>query len=245
MRHTSPDRIYRHQLALPSIEEQRLITATLRPIDDKIESNHRAITLSEELGDQIFSSRAASSSKLQGIGNLTMGSSPPGSTYNEAGVGTPFYQGVRDFGQRTPSKRVWTTGGLRFADVDDTLISVRAPVGRLNRAKERCCLGRGLAGLQSKYPSLTYYALRAAKDVWLPFESEGTVFGAINTLDLAKSIIPWPPEVDKSSLELALATIDSKIDQLGREIAYLNSLRRELISGLVSGRIRLSTSRGD
>ena len=37
--------------------------------------------------------------------NLTMGQSPPGSTYNEHAEGMPFFQGRTDFGFRYPEKR--------------------------------------------------------------------------------------------------------------------------------------------
>jgi len=39
--------------------------------------------------------------------DLTMGQSPPGETYNEAGEGLPFYQGRADFGFRFPTLRVY------------------------------------------------------------------------------------------------------------------------------------------
>jgi type I restriction enzyme, S subunit len=59
--------------------------------------------------------------------DLTMGQSPPGDTYNEAGEGLPFYQGRADFGVRFPSRRVYCTAPTRLAKAGDTLISVRAP----------------------------------------------------------------------------------------------------------------------
>lgn len=57
---------------------------------------------------------------------LTMGQSPPGSTYNESGDGLPFFQGRTDFGFRFPSRRVFCTAPTRLAEVGDTLVSVRA-----------------------------------------------------------------------------------------------------------------------
>ena len=59
----------------------------------------------------------------------TMGQSPPGETYNEAGEGLPFYQGRSDFGFRLPVHRVYCTAPTRLAKAGDTLVSVRAPVG--------------------------------------------------------------------------------------------------------------------
>ncbi len=79
---------------------------------------------------------------------LTMGQSPPGTTYNETGKGTPFYQGRTDFGFRYPTRRVYSTAPTRFAEPGDTLVSVRAPVGDVNMANERCSVGRGVAAIR-------------------------------------------------------------------------------------------------
>ena len=70
--------------------------------------------------------------------DLTMGQSPPGTTYNENGNGMPFFQGRRNFGFRYPSPRVYCTAPTRIANAGDTLASVRAPVGVVNMAYESC-----------------------------------------------------------------------------------------------------------
>jgi len=83
--------------------------------------------------------------KLSDISTVIMGQSPPGSTYNEEGVGAPFYQGNKDFGFRFPHPRVYCTQPTRFAKKNDILISVRAPIGSLNITPETCAIGRGIA----------------------------------------------------------------------------------------------------
>ncbi len=45
-------------VALPPIHEQRAIAATLGALDDKIESNRRAVDIAEQLGDQIFAAKS-------------------------------------------------------------------------------------------------------------------------------------------------------------------------------------------
>ena len=85
------------------------------------------------------------------VGNefdVTMGQSPPGDTYNENGTGFPFFQGKTDFGFRFPSNRVYCTDPKRLANKNDTLISVRAPVGDTNLAASDCCIGRGVAAVR-------------------------------------------------------------------------------------------------
>jgi type I restriction enzyme S subunit len=228
------------QFLLPSIEEQRGIAATLSALDDKIESNRLVIDLIEAIGDALFSEAHSTTLKLSEVASLTMGSSPPGSSYNEEGEGMPFYQGVRDFKRRYPGLRVWTNAPVRVAKSDDTLISVRAPVGDLNRAFEGCCIGRGVAAVHSDWPSTIYYSLRAASDLWEPFQQEGTVFGAINRADLAAANVPWPATSQLVNLEVGLVALDNQIRLLTSEKDRLVQLRDTLLPELLSGRIRVT-----
>lgn len=228
------------EVLLPPLEEQRSIAATLGALDDKIESNRRAIDLAEALAGQLFARKTKGSAVLTDIAKLTMGSSPPGDTYNEDGEGMPFYQGVRDFGRRFPGYRVWTTGAVRLAQNNDTLVSVRAPVGKLNRSREICCIGRGVAAVSSDWPSTIFYALRSADSIWQPFQHEGTVFGAINKVDLSNAQLPWPQADSLNELESNLSLLDEKIWSLSKEIEELIALRDTLLPELLSGRIRAS-----
>lgn len=246
---TGQTELSRHRLALlklavPPIVEQRSIAATLGALDDKIESNRRAVDLAEQLADQLFAASAKGTALLTDVAQLTMGSSPPGNTYNEDGDGLPFYQGVRDFGRRFPGHRVWTSRPIRVAQTDDTLLSVRAPVGELNRSREICCIGRGVAAVSSKCPSSMYYALRSADAIWEPFQHEGTVFGAINKADLSNARLSWPLADALGELEGHLSTIDDKIQSLSKEIEALSALRDTLLPELLSGRIRVPAPGG-
>jgi len=229
------------KLMIPLVDEQqqRRIGDLYRDFSLKVESNRRAIDLAEALGDALFTAAASESEALSDIAALTMGSSPPGSSYNADGVGMPFYQGVRDFDRRYPRLRVWTDAPVRIAQPNDTLISVRAPVGELNRAAVVCCIGRGVAAVSSRSPSTIYYALRAGRDLWEPFQREGTVFGAINRSDLAAVKLPWPTSVRLEQLEEQLAAIDSRIQSLTFETERLTQLRDTLLPALLSGRIRV------
>ena len=241
--HTSPGRIEDFEFAVPPIREQRSIAATLGALDDKIESNWRAIDVAERLGDALFAASATSACVISDVATLTMGSSPPGSSYNEEGVGLPFYQGVRDFGQRFPRHRVWTAKAVRVANPNETLLSVRAPVGKLNRAFETCCIGRGVASVRCASQSTIYYALRAASGLWEPFQQEGTVFGAINRIDLAAAKLPWPTEIALPLVETRLGAIDTRIASLTHENDSLTALRDTLLPELLSGRIRVPEAR--
>lgn len=173
--------------------------------------------------------------------NLTMGQSPPGDTYNETGEGLPFYQGRTDFGFRFPTQRVFCTTPTRFADAGDTLISVRAPVGDINMAAERCCIGRGVAAARHKTGrrSYTYYFMHAIEEVFDRFEAEGTVFGSIGKKDFHNIERVMPPAQIVNAFEQLAAPIDNKIENNEQETRALSALRDTLLPKLISGELRI------
>ena len=73
---------------------------------------------------------------LKEICSINMGQSPNSESYNENGEGVPFFQGNADFGERYPMTRKWCTAPTKIANAEDILISVRAPIGAMNYARE-------------------------------------------------------------------------------------------------------------
>jgi type I restriction enzyme S subunit len=226
------------KVPFPRVAEQRRIGEMLGALDDKIDCNQRIAADSQALADHLFLGAEAEQRTLGEVATITMGSSPPGSTYNETDDGLPFYQGTRDFGFRFPGQRIWCSAPVRVADVGDVLISVRAPVGRLNVAPLKCCIGRGLAAARSATPSTLLYSLRAASRVWAPYEGEGTVFGAINRDNLAAIPVGWPESAALPAMENQLALLDSRVRTAMHEVEHLSQLRDTLLPRLMSGQLR-------
>ena len=129
------------------------------------------------------------------IADVIAGQSPPGKSYNNAGIGTPFYQGKVGFGQMFIGEPIkWTTDARRFAEKEDVLMSVRAPVGPVNLATQRICIGRGLAAIRpTKSRLLTSYAFYILRSLEAEIiGNTGTAFAAINKGDIKKLQIPLP-----------------------------------------------------
>ena len=173
--------------------------------------------------------------------NLTMGQSPPSSTYNEHGKGLPFFQGRTDFGFRYPKNRKYCTAPNRVAESGDTLVSVRAPVGDINMAWEKCCIGRGVAALRHKSCSISfgYYLIREIQSTLQEYEQTGTVFGAINRkqFEAVRVIEPDPNIVDAFSL--LAHPLDERIRSNFKESQTLVALRDVLLPELISGHLRV------
>jgi len=174
--------------------------------------------------------------------HLTMGQSPPGNTYNDDGEGLPFFQGRTDFGFRYPENRKFCSAPSRIAEQDDTLVSVRAPVGDINMAWEKCCAGRGIAALRHKSGSrsFTYYSAWAIQQELKQYEHTGTVFGAINKKQFEALTVVEPTAEIVSLFENDVGALDERIRENVSESRTLISTRDLLLPKLMSGEIRLA-----
>lgn len=242
VRHTSPNRILDFIAEVPALAEQRAIADVLTALDDKIAANRELCRRCGNLAAALFAEVPSRDGRLGDVAEITMGQSPPGATYNSAGAGLPFYQGTRDFGFRSPSTRVWCSEPKRMAERRDVLIGVRAPVGALNVATERCAIGRGIAAARSRtHPSALFQALAADTAKWRPFEQEGTVFGAIRREQLRDIPIAWPAPPALDVLERRLSALDDRLLASERETDKLLSLRDSLLPKLLSGEVHVMT----
>ena len=130
---------------------------------------------------------------LKDVCKINMGQSPESSSYNDNSEGIPFFQGNADFGERYPSTRVWCNAPTKVANAGDILISVRAPIGALNYAKEECCIGRGLAAITpntDKVSSEFIYWLLKGKNSELNSKGTGSTFKAIGRKVLEETLVP-------------------------------------------------------
>ena len=236
-------------IELPPLEEQRKIGELLKTFDDKIklnkEINNNLEQQAQAIYQRMFIDNASSDweeGTLSDIADITMGQSPSSSSYNEDGNGTIFFQGRAEFDFRFPTVRLYTTEPKRMACTNDTLMSVRAPVGDLNVAHTDCCIGRGLAAIHSKnnHQSFVLYTMFSLKKQLDVFNGEGTVFGSINRISLNDMplIIPSSDKLDE--FEALVAPMDAAIRNNYDEICRLEQLRDSLLPKLMSGELDVS-----
>ena len=246
---------------VPDLFTQQEIAGILSSLDAKIETNNKLNEKLEEMAQAIFKSwfvdfepfkdkpfhetelgmipEGWEVGSLSDIATITMGQSPCGTSYNENGEGIIFYQGRTEFGFRFPSIRLYTTAPSRFAEVGSTLMSVRAPVGDINMALLRCCIGRGVASIKSNCDcdSYIYYLMKSLKKRFDIYNGEGTVFGSVGRDTLRGLLITIPPSSVISDFEMNISKIDSRIKTNELESQRLASLRDTLLPRLMSGEL--------
>lgn len=228
---------------------QKKIGSLLKLFDDKIAENNSINENLEQQAKAIYqqmfienTSPNWAEGSLRDIADITMGQSPSGSSYNEDGIGTIFFQGRAEFSFRFPTIRLYTTEPKRMAYANDILMSVRAPVGDLNIAHTDCCIGRGLAAIHSKtnhqsFVLYTMFSLRKQLDV---FNGEGTVFGSINRNSLNDMPILIPSDETIEEFEKIVAPMDAAIRNNYDEICRLQAVRDSLLPRLMSGELDVS-----
>ena len=246
------------QINIPiDIQEQKAIANILSSFDEKIELLKEQNKTLERMAQAVFKEwfvdfnfpdatgkpgempHGWKVGKLGEEFNITMGQSPKGETYNKLQNGIVFYQGRAEFQARFPKRRLYTTAPKRYAEKFDVLMSVRAPVGDINVASEKCCIGRGLSSINSKYKSYAFYKMKSLKKEFDSFEAEGTVFGSINKSSLENLEVIIPEEKIIKLYDLLVYPMDSKIYNNSNQIQTLQKTRDTLLPKLMSGEKRV------
>ena len=164
---------------------------------------------------------------LSDICEIIMGQSPSSDSYNVKGQGLPFFQGNADFGKLYPSVRLWCNCPIKKAEAGDLLVSVRAPIGAVNLANQKCCIGRGLAALRpykDKCDAMyLYYLIKAGKNKlnWL---GTGSTFKAITRSSLLSFNVPDYCIALQRKISGKLWSVDKLIHQRNEQLKLFNLL---------------------
>lgn len=181
--------------------------------------------------------------RLKQCARLIMGQSPPGHLCGPL-PGRPFLQGCAEFGPRSPVP-VWSCERpLKVAPRGSLLLSVRAPVGRLNWADQEYGIGRGLCAIVPHGDRLladfAYYQLGALQEGLLS-SATGSTYDAVTVGDLEKHTVVLPPLSEQGRivdwLNRENADIIAAISGVRREVELLQEYRTRLISEVVTGKV--------
>jgi type I restriction enzyme, S subunit len=252
--------IAKSHFKFPPFHIQKKIANILSSYDDLIENNLKKIKLLEELAQITYKEwfihlrfpgyentpinpdtglpKNWEKIKLKDICNLIMGQSPSSEYYNTDEKGLPFHQGVTSFGLRFPTTTAWSKQGSKYAEQGDILVSVRAPVGRINIAIEKIILGRGLAAIKhkKKQQSFIYYQL---KTIFFKenIMGEGAIFNSVTKQDMNNIQMLKPSIKLQNMFDEFAKTIDYKILLSHHQNKLLKEARDILLPRLMMGLI--------
>lgn len=252
-------------VSYPDLSIQRRIASILSAYDDLIENNTRRIAILEEMARRIYEEwfvkfkfpghekvkmvdselgEIPEGWKIQTLGEyafITMGQSPKSESYNQDGNGLPFHQGVTDFGRHFPIHRMYCTAQARIAEFGDILMSVRAPVGRINLAPSKMAIGRGLCAMRSK-SGQQRFLLHLLLEKFREEDSmgNGAIFKAVTKEEVYGICFPLPSLNLLNQFETIVEPFWGRIENLTKKNANLRTTRDFLLPKLISGEIDVS-----
>lgn len=147
---------------------------------------------------------------------INMGSSPKGNSINsdEKG-GYEFHQGKSFFSSKHLLKsNVYTNQPTKLCPSSSVLLSVRAPVGKVNIVDRTICIGRGLASIKPFIDfeiELLYYFLTTLEPYFID-HSTGSTFKAITSNIVKECLLPVPPKNEQNRLLVAIKIIFSLLN---------------------------------
>jgi type I restriction enzyme S subunit len=252
----SQEKLLSIKFPVPELRVQKRIADILSACDELIENNRRRIALLEDAVRTLYCEwfvrfrfpghehvriidgipNGWERRPLIALAEVIMGQSPKSQFYNEVGDGLPFHQGVTDYGFRFVSHRVFSSVITKIAEAGDILVSVRAPVGRINITRDKIVLGRGLAAVRSRsgHQSFLFYALKShfyAEDII----GTGAIYAATNKKELERQELVEPSPVLLREFQDQAGAVDSQILCLTAQNERLAQARDLLLPRLMNG----------
>ena len=241
-------------IRLPPLNEQKRIVSKIEELFSKIDSTKQSLKHTKLLLVQYrysflksaFEGKHTEKWEIKKLGDsdvseIIMGQSPPGSTYNKEKNGMPFFQGIKDFGEKFPIATVWCTKPKKIAKKGDILLSVRAPVGTTNWAKEECCIGRGLVAIRPKIQSEYVYCFLKSIKIKLSVSGVGSVFNAISKGELCQISLPVPSLQEQeqivSQIEQGFSLIENSQRIVNSTLQTLETMRMSVLKQAFQGKL--------
>ena len=173
---------------------------------------------------------------LAEVAQVVMGQSPDSKYYSEEEVGLPFLQGCAEFQGRHPKHAIYCSHSKKIGCTGSILLSVRAPVGRLNVANRDYVIGRGLASLNGTRVTQDFLEhFLVFQEPMFGLASQGSTFEAINSAELKQWQILHPKDkAEQAKIAEVLSTVDRAIEATEALIAKQQRIKTGLLQDLLT-----------
>ena len=238
---------YRLKINLPSKQEQEKIASFLSGIDEKIES----LTCKEKLlqkykkgvMQKIFNQEIGFKAKdgseyapweekrFGNISTITMGQSPNSKSYNHDKDGMFLIQGNADIKDRKSNPRQWTREPTKVCEVNDLILTVRAPVGTIAKSLHNACIGRGVCSIKNNKLSnidFLYQYLLFFEQRWVSLE-QGSTFTAVSSSDIKNLKVNVPSIQEQTKIANFLSAIDEKLLHVKKQLESTKEFKKALL----------------
>ena len=229
-------KVYLENIEIPiiSIEKQKKLIKNLKNIDIFIDKNKQIKNELNFLNKSLFITfnKNGIEKRIDDIADITMGQSPLSQSYNIDKKGLPFYQGKIEFGDiYIKEPIIYCNSPIKIVEKNDILMSVRAPVGDVNIATQKSCIGRGLASIRAKKVDYLYlfYLLKEQK-IKIEKMGVGSTFKAINKNNISSLQIPIVEMSKQYRIKKYLTLIEKLSFEIENSIKEAENLYNSLMN---------------
>lgn len=231
-------------LFTPMLTEQQKIGEFFSKLDQQIELEEQKLEKLEEQKkgymQKIFSQQLRfkdengndypkwENKQLGNLVDITMGQSPSSKNYTENSNYTTLVQGNADLNNGYIEPRIYTKQITKLAEVNDILLTVRAPVGKIGRAQLKACIGRGVCAI--KGDSFIYYFLELfdLQNKWIRF-SQGSTFESISGNEIKNIDIAYPVNEERQKISEFLSKLDKLLKNQLLKVEQLKQRKQGLL----------------
>jgi len=172
--------------------------------------------------------------ELKSVSDVIMGSSPSSSSYNENKIGLPLLQGNADIKNRLSAPRIYTSEVTKECEIDDILLSVRAPVGTVAKSQHKACIGRGISAIRAINQNSQEYLYQwffSYESSWQKI-SQGGTFEAVNSDEIRNLLLPIPKPNEQQKIASCLSSLDEVIAAHNQKLELLKEYKKGLMQNL-------------
>ncbi|NET39595.1 MAG: hypothetical protein F6K19_47820 [Cyanothece sp. SIO1E1] len=186
--------------------------------------------------------------KLGDLCIIEMGQSPPGSSYNDIGNGTPLINGPVEFGPTAFSRTIkskFTTEPNKLCKQGDLILCVRgSTTGRMNIADFDAAIGRGVAAIRSRTADIdqgfiNHFINSKRQNIY--DLGTGSTFPNISKGVIGDIEVPVPslPEQRRivAKIEELFSRLDAGVAALKKAKAQLKRYRQSVLAAAVTGEL--------
>jgi len=230
---------------LPAVQEQRRIAATLRSLDDKIESNRRLLTLSLELAAASVRSATADPSATH-LPVAALARFVNGGAYTKGATGAGrMVVRIAEMNSGPGGSTVFTDLEVpedKTARAGDLLMSWSGSLDVYRWTREEAIINQHIFKVIPKdLPAwLVHDRLKAVMPIFQSIaKDKATTMGHIQRGHLESTSVSMPPSAEIKRLDAQLGPLWDRLLLAERQIHTLAALRDALLPELLSGRIRV------
>lgn len=221
-------------ITLPELDIQEKIIKKIKVLEIFLENCKLKLKLLSELNKSLFTkfNKNGVEKQLNDVADIIMGQSPLSQSYNKDKKGLPFYQGKTEFSDiYIKEATVYCNSPIKVVEENDILMSVRAPVGDVNIATQKSCIGRGLASIKPKKIDYLYlfYLLKEQKSK-IEKIGVGSTFKAINKNNISTLKISIVEKDKQNKIRNYLSFIEKLKFEIEKSIETAQNLYNSLIS---------------